>query len=142
MNIAEIRKYLPHRYPFLLVDRVLETTTDSITALKNVTINEAYFDGHFPDVPIVPGALLIESMAQTAGLLFRQSCPPEEGRKIGFLVEVSQMKFYNPAVPGDSLMITCRVSKKVSKFITYEAEVVVAGRKVARGFLTLMIQQQ
>ena len=111
MDVNEIRNYLPHRYPFLLVDRVLELNLgESIVAYKNLTINEPYFDGHFPDKPVFPGVLLVEAMAQAAGILgFRtMSKTPADG-SIYYFVGADKLRFKRPCVPGDQVMLRASI---------------------------------
>ena len=111
MDVNEIRNYLPHRYPFLLVDRVLELNLgESIVAYKNLTINEPYFDGHFPDKPVFPGVLLVEAMAQAAGMLgFRpMSKTPADG-SIYYFVGADKLRFKRPCVPGDQVMLRASI---------------------------------
>lgn len=107
MEVNEIREYLPHRYPFLLVDRVLELNLPhSIVAVKNVTINEPFFNGHFPEVPVMPGVLIIEAMAQAAGILgFKsQDKRPSDG-SIYYFVGIDDARFKRRVVPGDQLIL-------------------------------------
>ncbi|HSB95654.1 MAG TPA: 3-hydroxyacyl-ACP dehydratase FabZ [Spongiibacteraceae bacterium] len=107
MEVHEIREYLPHRYPFLLVDRVLELNLpNSIVAIKNVTINEPFFNGHFPDVPVMPGVLIIEAMAQAAGILgFKsQDKKPADG-SIYYFVGIDDARFKRRVIPGDQLIL-------------------------------------
>lgn len=111
LEIDEIRKYLPHRYPFLLVDRVVEIELgESIVAYKNLSINEPYFDGHFPDKPIFPGVLLVEAMAQAAGILgFKtQGKTPADG-SIYYFVGADNLRFKRPCVPGDRVMLRASI---------------------------------
>jgi 3-hydroxyacyl-[acyl-carrier-protein] dehydratase len=111
MDIEEIRRYLPHRYPFLLVDRVVEFTPgESIVAYKNLSINEPFYDGHFPDKPIMPGVLLLEAMAQVAGILGFKSIgkTPADG-SIYMLAGADGVRFKRPCVPGDRVMLRARV---------------------------------
>jgi len=107
MDITEIRKYLPHRYPFLLVDRVEEFKPgESIIAYKNLSINEPFFDGHFPDNPIFPGVLLLEAMAQAAGILgFKSKGKTPEDGTIYYFVGADELRFKRPCVPGDKVML-------------------------------------
>jgi 3-hydroxyacyl-[acyl-carrier-protein] dehydratase len=107
MDITEIRKYLPHRYPFLLVDRVEEIKPgESIVAYKNLSINEPFFDGHFPDNPIFPGVLLLEAMAQAAGILgFKSKGKTPEDGTIYYFVGADELRFKRPCVPGDKVML-------------------------------------
>lgn len=111
MDIAEIRQYLPHRYPFLLVDRVLELTPgESIVAYKNLSINEPFFDGHFPQQPIFPGVLLLEAMAQVAGILgFKtQGKTPADG-SMYLLAGADNVRFKRACVPGDRVMLRASI---------------------------------
>jgi 3-hydroxyacyl-[acyl-carrier-protein] dehydratase len=107
MEVNEIREYLPHRYPFLLVDRVIELDLPkSIIAIKNVSINEPFFNGHFPDLPVMPGVLILEAMAQAAGILgFKsQGKKPADG-SIYYFVGADEVRFKRPVVPGDQLQL-------------------------------------
>ncbi len=111
MMIEEIREYLPHRYPFLLVDRVVEITLgESIVAYKNITVNEELFQGHFPEKPLFPGMLTLEAMAQTAGILGFKTMDkkPEDGSMYMF-VGADNVRFKRQVVPGDQLMLRARV---------------------------------
>jgi 3-hydroxyacyl-[acyl-carrier-protein] dehydratase len=111
MDIDELRVYLPHRYPFLLVDRVVEFVPhESIVAYKNLSINEPYFDGHFPEKPIFPGVLLVEAMAQAAGILGFKSVgkTPADG-SMYMLVGADNVRFKRPCVPGDQVMLRARI---------------------------------
>ncbi len=107
MEVNEIREYLPHRYPFLLIDRVIELELPkSIVAIKNVSINEPFFNGHFPDLPVMPGVLILEAMAQAAGILgFKsQGKKPADG-SIYYFVGADDVRFKRPVVPGDQLQL-------------------------------------
>ncbi len=111
MDIDEIRVYLPHRYPFLLVDRVVEFNPgESIVAYKNLSINEPYFDGHFPDKPIFPGVLLLEAMAQAAGILGFKSAgkTPADG-SMYMLAGADGVRFKRPCIPGDRVTLRARI---------------------------------
>jgi 3-hydroxyacyl-[acyl-carrier-protein] dehydratase len=107
MDITEIRKYLPHRYPFLLVDRVVELKLgESIVAYKNLSVNEPFFQGHFPDQPIFPGVLLLEAMAQAAGILgFKSKDKTPQDGSIYYFVGADELRFKRPCVPGDRVML-------------------------------------
>ena len=107
MDIDEIRSYLPHRYPFLLVDRVVELVPgESIVAYKNLSINEAFFDGHFPGKPIFPGVLLLEAMAQAAGILgFKSKNKTPADGSIYYFAAADELRFRRPCVPGDRVML-------------------------------------
>jgi beta-hydroxyacyl-ACP dehydratase FabZ len=108
LSITEIERLLPHRYPFLLVDRVLELGEDKIVALKNVTVNEPFFPGHFPGHPIMPGVLLIEAMAQAGGILALKTIEAKEGapkRPLVYFMGIDKAKFRKPVVPGDQVRL-------------------------------------
>src|SRR5919198_1567873 len=102
LDVNEIRQILPHRYPMLLVDRIVELEPERIVGIKNVTANEPFFDGHFPDFPVMPGVLIIEAMAQTAGVLVLKSIE-DRASKLVLLVSVDSARFRRPVVPGDVL---------------------------------------
>ena len=105
IEIQEIMRYLPHRYPFLLVDRVVEyEERHRIVGIKNVTINEPFFQGHFPGVPIMPGVLIVESMAQVGGVLVFKTLPDRE-KKLVFFAGIQSARFRKPVVPGDQLRL-------------------------------------
>lgn len=111
MDVVEIRKYLPHRYPFLLVDRVVELIpAKSIVAYKNLTVNEPFFNGHFPDQPVFPGVLLTEAMAQAAGILgFKTMNKTPEDGSIYYFVGADKLRFKRPCVPGDRVMLRANI---------------------------------
>lgn len=116
LNIEDILKFLPHRYPFLLVDRVLALETGkSIRALKNVTYNEEFFQGHFPLVRIMPGVLIVEAMAQAGGILIYHSIP-EPHTKFMLFSKIDNMKFRRPVVPGDQLRLEAGLTKIRGRF--------------------------
>lgn len=110
MDIAEIRRRLPHRYPFLLVDRVLQIDDTSIVAYKNLSVNEAFFQGHFPEQPIFPGVLLLEAMAQAAGILgfYSQGKTNDDGSTY-YLAGADDVRFKRPCVPGDRIILRARI---------------------------------
>src|SRR3954463_7505584 len=112
MDIHAILKYLPHRYPFLLVDRVLSCEPGKdITAIKNVTMNEPFFNGHFPDYPVMPGVLIVEAMAQVAGVLVLSQIADRKN-KIVLLAAVDGARFRKPVRPGDQLRIEMTLSRR------------------------------
>ncbi len=111
MDVNEIRKYLPHRYPFLLVDRVVELIPgESIVAYKNVTVNEPFFNGHFPDHPVMPGVLIQEAMAQAAGILgFKTMDKTPQDGSIYYFVGSDKLRFKRPVIPGDRLQLEAKI---------------------------------
>jgi beta-hydroxyacyl-ACP dehydratase FabZ len=111
MDIQAIREILPHRYPMLLVDRIEELEADRIVGIKNVTVNEPFFDGHFPDYPVMPGVLIVEAMAQVAGVLVLSQIPDRKN-KLVLLAGVDSAKFRKPVRPGDQLRIEMKLSKR------------------------------
>lgn len=117
-DIQGIMNLLPHRYPFLMVDRVLEIVPDErILAMKNVTINEPFFQGHFPVQPIMPGVLILEALAQAGGVLAFDSLPEEEHGVPVYFMGMDKVKFRKPVVPGDQLSLDVRVLRKRGKVI-------------------------
>lgn len=123
MDIHEVLKYLPHRYPFLLIDRVLSYTKDeSITAIKNVTINEPFFQGHFPNRPVMPGVLIVEAMAQSCAILSFKSMDalPKEN-SIFYFVGIDNARFKRPVEPGDQLRFTSKIKRKVKGIWMFES---------------------
>jgi 3-hydroxyacyl-[acyl-carrier-protein] dehydratase/UDP-3-O-[3-hydroxymyristoyl] N-acetylglucosamine deacetylase/3-hydroxyacyl-[acyl-carrier-protein] dehydratase len=132
-DIEAILKFLPHRYPFLLVDRVLSLEkAKSIVALKNVTYNEQFFQGHFPEVRIMPGVLIVESMAQAGGILLFNSIPDPE-KKFVMLSKIDDMKFRRPVVPGDQLRLECEFIKFKSRFFRLHGKALVDGEVAVEG---------
>jgi len=134
INVEQIQELLPHRYPFLLVDRVVEIVPDvSVVALKNVTINEPFFQGHFPGHPVMPGVLIIEAMAQAAGLLTQLSrrfkC--DKGSPLFYLVKVDNARFSAPVVPGDQLRFEVSQKRLVRGMGLFVARSLVDGKEVA-----------
>lgn len=122
-DVSQIMRYLPHRYPFLLVDRIVEYKKgESLTAIKNVTINEPFFQGHFPHYPVMPGVLVIEALAQACGILAFKSMgvSPDEGGTI-FLVGVDKARFRHPVGPGDRLTLNVTVARQVKGIWKFNA---------------------
>jgi 3-hydroxyacyl-[acyl-carrier-protein] dehydratase len=133
LDINEILRYLPHRYPFLLVDRVLECRPgETIRALKNVTYNEPYFSGHFPGRPVMPGVIIIEALAQTAGILAFASVntvPTEQTRF--YFVGIDKARFRKPVVPGDQLILNATVQRSLRGIWKFETMALVGETEVA-----------
>jgi 3-hydroxyacyl-[acyl-carrier-protein] dehydratase len=134
LNVEQIQQLLPHRYPFLLVDRVIELVPDkSVVALKNVTINEPFFNGHFPGHPVMPGVLIVEAMAQAAGVLTQLSrrLKGDLGTAMFYLVKVDNARFNCPVVPGDQLRIEATQKRLMRGMGLFTARTLVDGREVA-----------
>lgn len=137
MDIMEIQRWLPHRYPFLLIDKVLDLVPDSyIVAVKNVTMNEHFFGGHFPEKPVMPGVLICEAMAQAAAVFARYSEPVLLKDKNLYLVGADGFKWKKMVIPGDSLTITMRSVRKRNPLWVMEGDVMVDGSIVASGTIT------
>ena len=130
MNVEQIRNYLPHRYPFLLVDRVVEYEVGkSLTAIKNVTVNEPWVNGHFPHQPIMPGVLIIEALAQATGLLgFRTMGEEPQTDTLYLLVAVDKARFKQAVVPGDQLVMSVKLVKRKGIMWVFSAEARVDGK--------------
>jgi beta-hydroxyacyl-ACP dehydratase FabZ len=111
LEINEIREILPHRYPFLLVDRIIEMEPERIVGIKNVTANEPHFMGHFPEFPVMPGVLIVEAMAQCAGVLVLKSIE-DRANKLVLLVAIENARFRKPVVPGDTLRMEMKIIKR------------------------------
>jgi 3-hydroxyacyl-[acyl-carrier-protein] dehydratase len=137
MTVNEIMKLLPHRYPFLLVDRIADFQPGvSATGIKNVTINEPFFQGHFPGQPIMPGVLIIEAMAQVAGVMaFRSGI---EGKSVYFM-SIDNAKFRRPVVPGDQVMMDIKVLKQRGNVWKFSGVATVEGKLVSEAEFTAMV---
>jgi beta-hydroxyacyl-ACP dehydratase FabZ len=134
LDVQEISQLLPHRYPMLMVDRIVEISADSIVGLKNVTVNEPYFTGHFPGFPVMPGVLIIEAMAQVAGILVGKLAPHTRG-KVMFLASVDEAKFRKPVVPGDQLRIEMKMLRLKHTVAKMQGLATVDGQVVAEATL-------
>ena len=130
LDINDIRGILPHRYPFLLVDRIVEMEAERIVGIKNVTLNEPFFQGHFPDFPVMPGVLIVEAMAQTAGVLILKSME-DRHCKLVLLVAVENARFRKPVVPGDTLRMEMKVLKRKASVAKMAGIATVDGAVVA-----------
>ncbi len=137
LTINEIMKNLPHRYPFLLVDRIVELEPGvRATGIKNVTINEPFFQGHFPEQPIMPGVLIIEAMAQVAGVMaFRSGV---EGKSVYFM-SIDNAKFRRPIVPGDQVIMEIKVLKQRGNVWKFSGVATVDGKTVSEAEFTAMV---
>jgi len=135
LDVTEIQKILPHRYPFLFVDAIVEMERlKRVVGIKNVTINEAHFQGHFPGKPIMPGVLIIEAMAQTGGLLLLQEVPDREN-KLLYFVAVDGARFRRPVVPGDQLKLEIKVVSWRGDFCKLDGRATVDGQLAAEATL-------
>ena len=140
LDIARIMHAIPHRYPFLLVDRVVDLVKDhSAVGIKNVTINENFFQGHFPQHPVMPGVLIIESMAQTAAVLVVETLGPSAAGKLVYFMSVDGAKFRKPVVPGDQMRIHVAKERQRGNIWKFTAEAKVEGRVVAEATYAAMI---
>jgi 3-hydroxyacyl-[acyl-carrier-protein] dehydratase len=138
----EILTLLPHRYPFLLVDRVLDwVANEKIIGLKNVTFNEPFFPGHFPGKPVMPGVLIIESMAQVGGLLAYKSLPRLKGKLI-FFMGVDKVKFRKPVVPGDQMILELTALRSGQRVWKMQGKALVKDALVAEAELTAAIADE
>ena len=131
-NIDEIKRLISHRYPFLLIDKVIDIVKNqSATGIKNVTVNEPYFTGHFPSSPVVPGVLQIESMAQTAAVLVAKSLNVSDSTALVLLTTIDKAKFRKPVVPGDVMLLAISVQKMRNNLWKFKGEVIVDSQKVS-----------
>lgn len=130
LNIEEIRELLPHRYPMLLVDRILDMNETRIVGIKNVSVNEPFFMGHFPDFPVMPGVLIVEAMAQVAGVLVLKSLGGRN-EKLVLLASVEEAKFRKPVIPGDQLKIEMTVERRKATVAKMRGVATVDGHIVA-----------
>ncbi|MBI4906487.1 MAG: 3-hydroxyacyl-ACP dehydratase FabZ [Acidobacteria bacterium] len=138
LDIMGIREILPHRYPMLLVDRIVEMDPDRIVGYKNVTANEPFFIGHFPQYPVMPGVLIVEAMAQVAGVLILKDIPDSKNRPV-LLASINEAKFRKQVVPGDQLRIEMKVIKRRSHLAVMSGEASVDGNVVAQAELMCVL---
>ena len=142
MEQAEIQTLLPHRYPFLLVDRIKELEPNRrIIGIKNVTINEPFFSGHFPGRPVMPGVLIIEAMAQAGGVLVFKSGGPS-GKPVVYMTGIDEAKFRRPVVPGDQLRFEVEVLKKRPPFWKMQGKAFVGNELVCEAVVTAMVTDE
>jgi len=138
----DIMSFLPHRYPFLLVDRILEIEGDKrIVGLKNVTINEPFFQGHFPGAPVMPGVLIIESMAQVAGVMIYRDMPDKE-KKLIYFTGIENAKFRRPVLPGDQLRIEMQLLNRRNNFGKMSGQATVEGKLAAEAIVAFAISDR
>jgi 3-hydroxyacyl-[acyl-carrier-protein] dehydratase len=141
LDIQQIRDILPHRYPMLLVDSILELEEERIVGIKNVTVNEPFFVGHFPEFPVMPGVLVVEAMAQVAGVLVLKQVPDRKN-KLVLLVSIEQAKFRRPVRPGDQLRIEMKVTKRKASIAKMHGQATVDGRVVAEAELMCVLEDR
>ncbi len=141
-GITDIMKFLPHRYPFLLVDKILELEPDKrIVGLKNVTINEQFFQGHFPGAPVMPGVLIIEAMAQTAGVMIYRDLPDRDTKLIYFS-GIENAKFRRPVLPGDQLRIEMDMVHRRNNFGKMQGKALVDGKLAVEAVMMFAISDR
>ena len=142
-DINEIKRLIPHRYPFLLIDKVVDIQANvEAIGIKNVTVNEPYFEGHFPISPVVPGVLQVESLAQTAAVLVIKSLDLENSGSLVYLTTIENTKFRRLVVPGDIMRLKVTVIKKRQKIWKFKGEVYVEEKKVSECEFTAMMQTE
>ena len=142
MSVDEVMKYLPHRYPFLLIDRVIECIHgESIVAIKNVTINEGFFQGHFPQTPVFPGVLILEAFAQVSGVLvLSDSNLRPENESLFLFVGIENARFKRPVVPGDQMRLESKLSRMKRNYGVFETTAYVDGEVAASAELKCMFK--
>ncbi|HEX3401800.1 MAG TPA: 3-hydroxyacyl-ACP dehydratase FabZ [Acetobacteraceae bacterium] len=142
-DITRILHAIPHRYPFLMIDRVVDVIRDrSAIGIKNVSVNESYFQGHFPNHPVMPGVLIIESMAQTAAVLVVETLGPEAAGKVVYFMSIEGAKFRRPVVPGDQLRIHVSKDRNRGNVWKFSAVARVDGVSVAEATYAAMIMDR
>ena len=141
LDVQEISALLPHRYPMLMIDRILEIGEKSIISIKNVTVNEPHFTGHFPNYAVMPGVLIIESMAQTAGVLVATVAPHTRGKHM-LLASIDNAKFRRPVVPGDQLRIEMKLERLKKNVAKLEGLATVDGQIVAEASLMCVLTER
>lgn len=133
LGATDIQKLLPHRYPFLLIDRVVEFERGKrVVAFKNLTINETFFQGHFPKQPVMPGVLVIEALAQAGGVLYQLSKGAEVDDKVFYLVKVENARFSKMIVPGDRMVLDVSIKRRIRNMAWYSGSASVDGKEAAR----------
>lgn len=139
VDIYELLKLIPHRYPFLMVDKIIEIDGDELAiGIKNVTINEPFFQGHFPSQPVMPGVMIIEAMAQTAGAICIRSVGTG-GKAIVYFMTIDNAKFRKPVIPGDRIEIHAKKQKRRGNIWRFGCEALVDGNKVAEAEISAMM---
>jgi beta-hydroxyacyl-ACP dehydratase FabZ len=142
-DIQKILELMPHRYPFLLIDRIIELVPEkSIIGLKNVTFNEPFFQGHFPGMPVMPGVLIIEAMAQTGGILYLTSLPQESEEYIFYFMAMDKVRFRKPVRPGDQLILEATLLRMRKNAIKMAGTATVNGKRVAEAELMATVGEK
>ncbi|MEX1108147.1 MAG: 3-hydroxyacyl-ACP dehydratase FabZ, partial [Dongiaceae bacterium] len=142
-DVLRIMEMIPHRYPFLMIDKILDLKSDvSALGIKNVTINEAHFIGHFPSDPIMPGVLIIEAMAQTAAVLVAHTLGPDAEGKLVYFMSIENARFRRPVVPGDRLDILVKKQRSRGNVWKFLGDARVDDRTVAEAAFTAMIRDR
>lgn len=142
-DINGIKEMIPHRYPFLLIDKVVDVVAnESCIGIKNVTNNEPFFQGHFPNHPVMPGVLIVESMAQTSAVLVVHTLGEEAKGKVVYFMSVEEAKFRKPVIPGDVLRIECKVAQNRKNVWKFKAKATVDGVVVAESTFAAMIMNE
>src|SRR5579884_4187142 len=140
IGILRIMQLIPHRYPFLMIDRIVDVVAGQhATGIKNVSINESYFQGHFPQRPVMPGVLIIEAMAQTAAVLVVHTLGPDSEGKLVYFTNVENARFRRPVFPGDTLRVHVQKQRNRLSVWKFSAEALVEGRVVAEATYAAML---
>ena len=136
-NVSDILKTLPHKYPFLMVDKVISKTDTNIVTIKNVSHNEPYFSGHFPNFPIMPGVLILEGMFQSGGLLF--GCADLVEGQLAYVTTIDKVKFIKPALPGDQIKFDINITTNLSKYAKFSGKAYVEDTLITQVTWTSLI---
>ncbi|QOL19927.1 3-hydroxyacyl-ACP dehydratase FabZ [Candidatus Bodocaedibacter vickermanii] len=145
MDVVKIQSFIPHRFPFLLVDRVVSISETEIVALKNVTINEPFFQGHFPGAPVMPGVLIVEALAQAAGVFMGHQLELQGqsmADKLMFFMSIDQVKFRQVVAPGDQLMLHVSLVQKRGAIAKFEAKATVDGKVTTEANFMAMLSDK
>ena len=141
-DIQKVLEMMPHRYPFLMIDRIIELNPEkSIIGLKNVTVNEPFFQGHFPEMPVMPGVLIVEAMAQTGGILYLTSLP-QDSEYIFYFMAMDKVRFRKPVVPGDQLILEATLLRMRKNAIKMAGKATVDGKLVAEAELMATVGEK